>query len=172
MHMWTLFLCVAVVAGVALLLFMASKSAKNKQTWRKLDDADTASVKPGQDVAGRRAKRNLIKPQEPPTVPGEPKLETGPKQKPPHTAWEDSSYYWVVVCKNHWVHRRPNIFHVHRIPLGETDAVTPRPIIKRPIVVRCDLCGKQYSYKPSEVLRYEHEDPESFIPHPLFREEN
>ena len=172
MHTWIPFLCVAGVAGVALLLMIASKTAKSEQTWQQLDHADTASVKPGQGVAGRRARRNLIEPPKPPTVSGGPKLETGLKQKPPHTAWEDSSYYWVVVCKNHWVHRRPNIFHVHRIPLGETDAVTPRPIIERPIVVRCDLCGKEYAYKPSEVLRYEQEESESFIPHPLFREEN
>jgi hypothetical protein len=169
MHTWIL---LAGLAGVALLLLAASKTAKSQQTWQKLEDADTASDKPGQDAAGRGARWNLIKPQKPPTVPGGPKLEAGLKQKPPHTAWEDSSYYWVVVCKNHWVHRRPNIFHVHRIPLGETDAVTPRPIIERPVVVRCDLCGKEYAYKPSEVLRYEQEDPESFIPHPLFREEN
>ena len=167
-----LFLCVAGVGGVALLLLMASKTAKSEQTWQKLEDADTASVKPAQDVAGRRARRNLSKPQKPPTVPGGQKLETGLKQKPWHTAWEESSYYWVVVCNNHWVHRRPNIFHVHRIPLGETNAITPRPMIERPVVVRCDLCGKEYAYKPSEVLRYEQEDPESFIPHPLFREEN
>jgi hypothetical protein len=82
-----------------------------------------------------------------------------------------SQYCWVVVCKNHWFHRRPNLFHTHRIALGETDAVTPRPKIDRAFFVRCDDCGKEYSYKPSEVLRYEQDLPESFTPHPLFRME-
>jgi hypothetical protein len=172
MHVWLILLSIAGVAGVALLFFLASKSAKNEQTWEKLDNSDTASANPGQAIGGRRAKRKFRKHQQPPTAAGEPNLETGLKQKPPHTAWEDSSYCWVVVCKNHWVHRRPNIFHVHRIPLVETDAVTPRPKIDRPILVRCDLCLKEYAYKPSEVLRYEQEVPESFTPHPLFRVED
>jgi len=31
------------------------------------------------------------------------------------------------------------------------------------------MTHKEYRYKPSEVLRYEQELPESFIPHSLFR---
>lgn len=86
--------------------------------------------------------------------------------------WEDSSYCWVVQCKNHWFHLRKNLFFRHRIPLAETDAITPRPAIDRRFRVRCDECGKEYSYKPSEVLRFEQEPPESFLPHPLFRDES
>jgi hypothetical protein len=96
------------------------------------------------------------------TVSAEKKIE------PPKEMWVDSSYCWVVVCKNNWFHRRPNIFNVHRIPLGETDAVLPRPKIDKPFPVRCDECGKEYTYTPSDVLKYEIEAPASFVAHPLF----
>ena len=87
--------------------------------------------------------------------------------------WEDSRYFWVVRCKNHWFHLRQNVFFRHRIPLGETDAVMPRPAIDQRFRVRCDDCGKEYLYKPSEVLRSElKEVPDSFTPHPLFRDED
>jgi serine/threonine protein kinase len=92
------------------------------------------------------------------------------KIEPTKEMWVDSNYCWVVICKNHWFHRRPNIFNVHRIPLGETDAVLPRPKIDKPFGVRCDECGKEYIYKPSEVLKYEMEAPASFVPHPMFRD--
>jgi hypothetical protein len=85
--------------------------------------------------------------------------------------WEDSRYFWVVHCKNYWFHMRKNLFFRHRIALGETDAVTPRPAIDSRFKARCDECGAEYVYKPSEVLRFEQEPPESFTPHPLFRDE-
>ena len=44
----------------------------------------------------------------------------------------------VVICENHWFRRHPNIFNVHRIPLGQTDAVLPRPKIDKPLAVWCD----------------------------------
>jgi hypothetical protein len=84
--------------------------------------------------------------------------------------WEDSSYFWLVLCKNHWFHARKNLFFRHQILLAETDAFASRPPVNRPFKVRCDQCRKEYLYKPSEVMRIEHEPPESFIPHPLFRE--
>ena len=90
------------------------------------------------------------------------------KKEPPKEMWVDSNYCWVVVCKNQSFHRRGNFFNVHRIPLGETDAVLPRPTIARPLTVRCDECGKEYLYEPSEVLKYEMEAPASFVAHPLF----
>ena len=34
------------------------------------------------------------------------------KIEPPKEMWVDSNYCWVVVCKNHWFHRRANIFNV------------------------------------------------------------
>ncbi len=86
--------------------------------------------------------------------------------------WEDSRYCWVVLCKNHWFHVRKNLFFRHRIPLAETDAVMPRPILEGRFTVRCDECGKEYHYKPSDVRRFEQEPPASFTPHPLFRDED
>ena len=83
--------------------------------------------------------------------------------------WEDSNYCWVVLCKNHWFHLRQALFTSHRIPLGETDAVMSLPALKGRFSVRCDECGKEYLYKPTDVRRYEQELPESFNPHPLFR---
>jgi hypothetical protein len=84
--------------------------------------------------------------------------------------WEDSNYCWVVLCKNHWFHLRQALFTSHRIPLGETDAVMSLPALKGRFSVRCDECGKEYLYRPSDVRRYEQELPESFFPHPLFRQ--
>jgi hypothetical protein len=159
------------IAIVALLFRVASKTGKNERVWEKLDDAETPSLKRGPGLARSPAKKTFNEPGAPPTVAGKPESETGLNQKHPQTAWEDSSYCWVVVCKNHLVHRRHNLFHVHRIPLGQTDAVTPRPKIDGPFFVRCDDCGKEYPYNPSAVLRYEQDLPESFTPHPLFAEE-
>jgi hypothetical protein len=81
--------------------------------------------------------------------------------------WEDSQYCWVVFCKNRWFHLRRNLFYGHRITLAETDAVSPPPPLQGRFTVRCDACGKQYHYKPSDVLRYEQNVPESFARHPL-----
>ncbi|SRR5579871_2560580 len=82
--------------------------------------------------------------------------------------WEDNSYCWVVLCKNKWFHLRQSLFNSHRIPLGETDAVMSLPPLERHFRVRCDECGKEYFYKPSEVRRFEQELPGDFTPHPLF----
>ena len=83
--------------------------------------------------------------------------------------WENSNYCWVVACKNTWFHLRRNFFSNHRVPLGETDAVSPVPALTGSFPVRCDECGKEYFYKPSDVRRYEQPLPESFVTHPLFR---
>ena len=85
--------------------------------------------------------------------------------------WEDAIYCWVVTCKSHLYHIPRNFVYRHKIPLAETDAVASRPPVERPFRVRCDSCGKEYVYKPSEVLRIEKELPDGFEPHPLFREE-
>jgi hypothetical protein len=85
--------------------------------------------------------------------------------------WEDANYCWVVLCKNRWFHMRQNIFFRHRIPLGQTDAVTPLPPLGKHFTVRCDECRKTYTYKPMDVRRMELELPELFKPHPLFLEE-
>src|SRR5205823_1244835 len=52
----------------------------------------------------------------------------------------------------------------------ENPAVWPRPNIDQPFGVRCDECGKEYTYQPSDVLKYEMEVPASFAVHPLFRD--
>jgi hypothetical protein len=85
--------------------------------------------------------------------------------------WEDSSYCWAVTCKNYIYHIPRNFMYKHKIPLAEADAVTSRPPVNQPFRVRCDMCGKEYLYKPSDILRVERELPESFSPHPLFRDE-
>jgi len=87
--------------------------------------------------------------------------------------WEDNRYFWVVLCKYKWFHIRDSLslFYRYRIALGETDAVTPCPVVNGSFILRCDKCGKEASYKASDVLRFElDEPPESFTPHPLFRE--
>ena len=85
--------------------------------------------------------------------------------------WEDCSYCWVVTCKNHIYHIPRNFMYRHKILLAETDAVASCPPVKTPFRVRCDMCGKEYVYKPSDVTRIEREVPPSFVPHPLFRDE-
>ena len=65
---------------------------------------------------------------------------------------------------------QPESNYRQRIPLGETDAVTPSPIGNYTSIVRCDKCGKEYSYRASDVLKFEMEPPESLTPHPLFAE--
>lgn len=83
--------------------------------------------------------------------------------------WKTRQYCWVVICKNRWFHYRQILFYGHKIPLSETDAITPPPALDGPFTVRCDNCGKEYSYAPSEVVRFELELPQSFTPHPLFQ---
>ena len=84
--------------------------------------------------------------------------------------WVDSHYCWVVLCKNHWFHLRRNLFYRHRIPLAETDPVATRPSLEGRFSIRCDVCHKEYFYNPAEVLKFEQELPDSFAPHPLFRD--
>jgi len=91
--------------------------------------------------------------------------------EPPKQWWEtfDSEYFWVVLCKNQKFHARQSPGQSHRIPLGHTDTFSEKPITVR-FRVRCDSCAKEYDYSPSEVLRWEMDAPQSFDPHPLFRD--
>lgn len=82
--------------------------------------------------------------------------------------WSELSYYWVVICKNARFHSHTNIAFGHKIPLGETDTVSPPPQIVGLFAVRCDECNKEYSYGPEDILRYELSPPASFTPHKLF----
>ena len=86
--------------------------------------------------------------------------------------WEVNRYFWVVLCKNRLFHIRKSLSlnYRERIPLSETDAYTLCPIGNTTFNVQCDKCGKQYSYRASDVLKLEMEPPESFTPHPLFAE--
>jgi hypothetical protein len=97
------------------------------------------------------------------------KTETGEFLDSPKEWWVNAEYFWIVLCKNEQFHRRANPLHAHRIPLGQTDTVSRLPVSK-PFQVRCDSCGKEYIYTSSEVMRWEMEAPESFDPHPLFRD--
>lgn len=80
----------------------------------------------------------------------------------------ESEYYWVVLCKNHMFHNLQNRFSGHPILLGETDAVSSPPPLKGTFSVRCDDCGREHTYHPSELLRFETEPHASFVAHPLF----
>ena len=79
-----------------------------------------------------------------------------------------TEYFWIVLCKNHEFHRHQNIFFGHRIPLGETDTITPPPEVNGGLKVRCDDCGQEFRYEARDLLRIELEYPEAFVPHPLF----
>jgi len=83
--------------------------------------------------------------------------------------WEDTRYCWVVLCKNFLCQLRQSAFYKHRIPLAETDVYGEAPAIHTKFKVRCDICQKEFSYEPVEIMRYEQEIPENFSPHPLFR---
>lgn len=88
--------------------------------------------------------------------------------------WEDNRYFWVVLCKYKWFHIRESrsLFFKHRIPLGETDSISSCPVVNGFFMARCDKCGKEASYKASDLFRFElKEVPESFVPHPFFRGE-
>ena len=96
--------------------------------------------------------------------------KTGPESPVKKEMWADSHYCWIVICKNGGFHRHTNLLFGHRIPLGETDAVSPRPALAGSFKVQCDECGKQYSYEADDVLRFEQKLPETFTPHRLFRD--
>ena len=86
------------------------------------------------------------------------------------STWGDeaSQYVWAVICKNHKVHDRQNIYSGHKIPLGETDEFAPPPTLDFRITVKCDECGEEYEYDPREIVRLQMELPSDFKPHPLF----
>ena len=84
--------------------------------------------------------------------------------------WDEScSYAWAVICKNSRHHHRQNQVVGHKILLGESDSFESLPALPWRFPVRCDDCGRISCYRPSEVLRYQAEPPESFAAHPFFR---
>ena len=56
----------------------------------------------------------------------------------------------------------------HKLPLAETDAFEPMPV-SGPFLAKCDECGVEHSYEPTEVLRLELQVPEGFATHARFR---
>ena len=42
-------------------------------------------------------------------------------------------------------------------------------LTESPFTACCDECGKEYSYEPVDVLRFEFELPALFEPHRLFK---
>jgi len=83
--------------------------------------------------------------------------------------WDNANYCWVVICKNKRFHKQSNTMFGHKIPLGETDAVSPPPSLSGLFQARCDECGQEYEYEPKGILRVELNIPVGFTPHPLFR---
>jgi hypothetical protein len=80
----------------------------------------------------------------------------------------DAEYFWIVLCKTHFHHLLQNRSAGHPILLGETDSVSPPPLIQQSFKAKCDACGKEYSYDPHDLLRFETEPPDAFVAHPLF----
>jgi hypothetical protein len=166
--MWLFALAALGIIFGGFLAIVAMKKARTESAWDRLEEKEEPAVPVG--IAEHREGTKQISTE----ALGSPKRQSHLSAASPVATgkelWVNGNYYWVVVCKNHWFHRHPNIFNVHRIPLGETDSVLPRPSIDSRFSARCDECGKQYVYKRSEVLRYEMEVAASFVPHPLFKD--
>jgi hypothetical protein len=64
--------------------------------------------------------------------------------------WQNSSYCWVVICKNVKAHNSENMMVGHKIPLAETDAFESLSV-SGPFLVLCDECGEEHSYDPEDV---------------------
>jgi len=80
----------------------------------------------------------------------------------------EKEYFWVVKCKNRLFHLLQNRSTGHIILLGETDSFSPPPKLEALFSVRCDDCGKEYSYHSREILRFETDRPAAFEAHHLF----
>ena len=78
--------------------------------------------------------------------------------RPPIAASKWKTYVLKPTCPGTPVFRQNAI---HRRKRTDTSMRTP---IHGPFSARCDMCGKEYVYKRSEVLRIERELPEGFIP--------
>ena len=81
-----------------------------------------------------------------------------------------TEYFWVVICKNQRFHHKGNTSYAHQIPLAETDAFSPLPMLTEQLTVCCNHCGEEYSYKQSDILCNEIEVSEQFTPHAMFRQ--
>jgi hypothetical protein len=164
-----LILSVVGITIVALRIFSALKTAHadDLQHQKTSSEEKTVPANTGGPLSGADARGGTgIEV----AVPSVVSTETNRRKTERKEMWVDSHYCWVVLCKNHWYHVPKNLYFRHRIPLAESDPVAPRPSLEGRFRVRCDDCRKEYFYKPSEVLKSELELPDSFIPHPLFRD--
>jgi hypothetical protein len=161
MIIWALALAILCTAAGFLLGLVARRNVRTEPVWRRPADGQVVASRAGDSEAqGEDTAQKVYV------------GDAGAAIAQSNSTKElrvDSNYCWVVICKNNPFHH-PNTFNVHRIPPGETDTVGPRPSMRKPFAVRCDECGGEYTYKPSEVLRYEMDVPSSFVPHPLFRD--
>jgi hypothetical protein len=82
----------------------------------------------------------------------------------------ESGYFWVVLCKNRIYHYFQHRSVRHPILLGETDSVSPPPLLPASFRARCDECGREYKYRPGQLLRFETDPPAEFVAHALFFE--
>lgn len=80
----------------------------------------------------------------------------------------EKQYCWIVICKNRWFHVRHNAWFGHAIPLAETDFYSLLPELPFRFSVRCDQCGKEKSYRPEDVTRFEMYPVTPMNRHPLF----
>lgn len=83
-------------------------------------------------------------------------------------SYDEACYYWVVICRNHKVHNLQNQFFGHKILLAETDAFSAMPALIDEFTVRCDDCGREYSYKAKDVQRLQSNWSDALTPHPMF----
>ncbi|MGB7847549.1 MAG: hypothetical protein WBL63_18190 [Candidatus Acidiferrum sp.] len=166
--MWVVVFMAAVSLGtVAYLAYFGLKKTRAESAWKTVDaGANTEAA-----YRSKFREQSSIETQQGASevANGGVAVQVHVKVEPAHGKWDDTNYYWIVFCKNHWVHFRQNLFFRHRILLGETDEVMPPPELKGPFVARCDDCGKEYLYKPSDLLKHEEELEKAFTPHPLFR---
>ena len=155
--LWTAVIVVVLLCEAIFCEWLLRKSRGRSHEWATvLADDPVAGRKQVQEVELLKAVKNEI---HGPTE----AVESG------NELWANADYYWIVLCKNKRFHHHSNRNYSHRIPLGRTDTVLPKPV-SQPFKARCTSCGKEYVYAPSEVLRWEMEAPQSFEPHPLFRD--
>jgi len=151
--MWlTAGLLIVAIAGLCTFLF---KSLVQQGSW-----ATTTETKDAAEV--RQASREGLFTE---TVSGVGAAERGPS---PKEWWVNADYFWIVLCKNEQFHGGSDPFYSHKIPLGQTDKFSQVPVDK-PFTARCDSCGHECVYMPSDVMRWEMQVLEDFVPHPLFR---
>jgi len=155
--LWTALIIVVVLCEAIFLEWFFRKNRGRRHDWTTLlPDNPLASRQQIYEVELSKAAKNEIH-------------ETTEAVEPTNELWANADYFWIVLCKNERFHHESNHNYAHRIPLGQTDAVSPKPVGQR-FKARCNSCGKEYVYAASDVLRWEMETPENFEPHPLFRD--